>query len=89
MASDAAEAVGGDRFTDLNMIPPAAIDHIDVVADGASATYGSDAVGGVVNIILKKNYNGFEADFHYGMSPQTGHYNERTALYHRWSRHRQ
>ena len=77
-ASDAAEAVGGNRFTDLNMIPPAAIDHIDIVQDGASATYGSDAVGGVINIILKKNYNGFETNFHYGISPSTGHYNERT-----------
>jgi len=78
LASDAAEAVGGNRFTDLNMIPPAAIDHIDVVPDGASATYGSDAVGGVINIVLKKDYNGFETDFHYGISPTTGHYNERT-----------
>lgn len=78
LASDAAEAVGGDRFTDLNTIPPAAIDHIDVVPDGASAIYGSDAVGGVINILLKTDYNGFEADFHYGISPTTGHYNEKT-----------
>src|SRR5262249_40474716 len=35
-----------------------AVDHIDVLADGASATYGADAVSGVVNIIMKRGYNG-------------------------------
>jgi hypothetical protein len=36
------------------------IDNIEVLQDGASAIYGSDAVGGVINIILKKDYNGWE-----------------------------
>lgn len=45
---------------DLNTIPSAMIDHIEILKDGASTLYGSDAVGGVVNIITKKNYNGFE-----------------------------
>jgi iron complex outermembrane receptor protein len=77
IASDSAEAVGADRFSDLNMIPPSAIDHIDMLQDGASAIYGSDAVGGVINIILKNQYNGWEAGFHYGMSPTNGHYTEK------------
>jgi len=45
---------------DLNTIPSAMIDHVEILKDGASTLYGSDAVGGVVNVITKKNYNGFE-----------------------------
>ncbi|MDR7271678.1 iron complex outermembrane receptor protein [Pelomonas saccharophila] len=43
---------------DLNMIPFAAIDRIEVLRDGASALYGTDAIGGVINFITKKTYNG-------------------------------
>ena len=46
---------------DLNSIPFAAIERVEVLKDGASATYGTDAVGGVINFILKKNYQGFAA----------------------------
>src|SRR3984893_12414421 len=49
----------GSVGTDLNQIPTAAIDRIEVLRDGAAAQYGSDAIAGVINIILKKNYNGF------------------------------
>ncbi len=45
----------GNSGTDLNAIPEAAIDHIEVLRDGASAQYGSDAIGGVINIVLKKD----------------------------------
>ncbi|MGI4727360.1 MAG: TonB-dependent receptor [Janthinobacterium lividum] len=45
----------GSVGTDLNAIPVAAIDHIEVLRDGASAQYGSDAIAGVINIVLKKN----------------------------------
>ncbi len=45
---------------DISGIPLGAVDRIDVVPDGASALYGSDAVAGVVNIVLRKNYNGSE-----------------------------
>lgn len=47
-------------LTDVSTIPAALIDHIDVLKDGASAIYGSDAIAGVVNIILKDHYNGAE-----------------------------
>jgi len=47
-------------FVDLNTIPLSMIDHIEVTNDGASAIYGADAVAGVINIILKKNYQGTE-----------------------------
>jgi iron complex outermembrane receptor protein len=48
----------GSVGTDLNAIPMAAVDRIEVLRDGASAQYGSDAIAGVINIVLKKNYNG-------------------------------
>ena len=50
-----------DSFVDLNSIPLAAIERIEVLKDGASAIYGSDAIAGVVNIILRKDYRGLEA----------------------------
>ncbi|HVD60993.1 MAG TPA: TonB-dependent receptor plug domain-containing protein, partial [Gemmatimonadaceae bacterium] len=46
-------SVPNTTFTDLNAIPGSAIDHIEVLRDGASAEYGSDAIGGVVNVVLK------------------------------------
>ena len=49
---------GGDAV-DLNTIPVAMIERVEIVKDGSSTLYGSDAIGGVVNIILKKNYSGF------------------------------
>lgn len=45
---------------DINLIPPAMIERIDVVTGGASAVYGSDAIAGVVNFILKRDFEGFE-----------------------------
>jgi outer membrane receptor protein involved in Fe transport len=54
-------------FVDLNSIPQAAIDSIEILKDGASTTYGADAVAGVVNIKLRHNYqNGAEAAVQYG-----------------------
>ncbi len=52
--------IGGS--VDLNDIPSAIIDHVEILQDGASAIYGSDAISGVVNIITVKNYNGAEAN---------------------------
>lgn len=48
------------NFTDLNSIPIAAIERIDILKDGASPVYGTDAIAGVVNIILRDDYDGFE-----------------------------
>ena len=47
----------GNSGTDLNAIPEAAIDRVEILRDGASAQYGSDAIAGVVNIVLKKDVN--------------------------------
>lgn len=61
-------AAGTQNFVDINSIPLAAIDRIEVLATGASATYGADAVAGVINYILKKNYVGAEINASYGNS---------------------
>lgn len=52
--------------TDLNIIPLAIVDRVDVLTGGASTTYGADAVGGVTNFITRKNFTGFEANVAYG-----------------------
>lgn len=49
-----------DTFVDLNSIPSSAVERIDILKDGASAIYGSDAIAGVVNIILRKDFKGFD-----------------------------
>lgn len=51
---------------DPSAIPVSAIERVEVIADGASATYGSDAVGGVINLILRKDFDGFETAAQYG-----------------------
>src|ERR1700678_2039872 len=57
---------GSDTFVDLNSIPLNAIERIEVVKTGAVSQYGSDAIAGVVNIITRKNFTGFEATARYG-----------------------
>ena len=59
-------ALSGAQAVDLNSIPLAMIDRVEVLKDGASAIYGSDAIGGVINIITKKSFNGFEFGGRYG-----------------------
>ena len=54
------------NFVDLSVIPLYAVERVEVVTDGASAIYGSDAVGGVVNIILGRNLDGAETRARYG-----------------------
>lgn len=56
---------------DPNVIPPSAVERIEVVADGASAIYGSDAVAGVVNLITRKDFSGAETTLRYGAADGT------------------
>jgi iron complex outermembrane receptor protein len=56
---------GGGYFTDISTIPLSAIDHVDILTDGASAIYGSDAIAGVVNLVLKKQSQGVEVGARY------------------------
>ena len=63
---------GGAQFnqTDPNIIPSSAMQRIDVLADGASAVYGSDAVAGVVNFVTRRKYDGM-ADQHFRLRTPT------------------
>src|SRR6202030_3086194 len=59
-------ASGVSGSADLNTIPVSIIDHIEILEDGASSIYGSDAIAGVVNIITKKKIDGVEASAYTG-----------------------
>ena len=59
---------GANSSVDLNAIPAAVIERIEVLKDGASAVYGSDAIGGVVNIITRTAIEGIEIDYYTGTS---------------------
>ncbi len=59
-------ASGVGAATDLNTIPMASIERIDVLEDGASSIYGSDAIAGVVNIITRRDFDGAQATVYYG-----------------------
>ncbi|WP_051595530.1 TonB-dependent receptor domain-containing protein [Dyella jiangningensis] len=64
--------VNGHRVArnDVNAIPASMVERVEVLKDGASATYGSDAIGGVVNFILRKDYQGAEISANVGESDQ-------------------
>ena len=64
----------GQSPVDLDLIPVSAVDHIEVLRDGAAALYGSDAIAGVINIILKSNKSGGQASAIYGQyGERVGH----------------
>ncbi|HEX4674528.1 MAG TPA: TonB-dependent receptor, partial [Steroidobacteraceae bacterium] len=56
-------------FVDVSNIPAAAVDRVEILPDGASALYGSDAIAGVVNIILRDDFEGAETRVRYGGAP--------------------
>ena len=64
-------------FVNIDAIPAAAIERMEVLTDGASAVYGSDAVAGVINVITKKNYQGLEARVSDDSSRDVDSYGER------------
>ena len=63
---------GDDAGVDLNNIPAAAIDRVEVLLDGASAIYGTDAIGGVINFITKRDYRGVQVDAYAGKTSEGG-----------------
>jgi iron complex outermembrane recepter protein len=67
---------GTGGVADLNVIPAALVDHVEVLTGGASATYGSDALAGVVNFIMRKDFEGVELDGQYSIAnnDNTGHF---------------
>ncbi|MDQ1153422.1 TonB-dependent receptor [Brevundimonas sp. SORGH_AS_0993] len=63
---------GTGQAIDISFIPIAAVARLDIVPDGASAIYGSDAVGGVANVVLKRDFQGLTIDALYGEATQGG-----------------
>lgn len=76
-----------DQGIDISSIPLGAIERVEIVADGASALYGSDAVAGVANIILRPDYEGFETTARVGGSTDGGDFQQQFSIVggHRWS----
>jgi outer membrane receptor protein involved in Fe transport len=72
-----APVTGFQGSVDISAIPLVAIDHVEIVTDGASAVYGSDAVGGVVNFILKQNYSGADTSVEVGYPTNGGGVSQR------------
>lgn len=66
--------------TDISTIPLSMVERIEILLDGASAIYGSDAVGGVVNIITRKDYSGIELDLNYGRPHKSGYDETRVSV---------
>jgi iron complex outermembrane receptor protein len=62
------QPVNGQLIVDINTIPSAAIDHVEVITGGAAAVYGADAIAGVVNFITKKNFEGVQINAQSGIS---------------------
>lgn len=60
------------NFVDVSMIPLSAVERIEILTDGASAVYGADAVGGVVNIIMRKDFDGLETRVRAGTASDGG-----------------
>ena len=70
---------GAPTSPDLNLLPGGLIQRYDLLLDGASSVYGSDAVGGVTNVILRSDFDGWEADMYVKNSPhQKGGYDDRS-----------
>lgn len=61
------------QATDISAIPVSAIDRIEILLDGASAIYGTDAVGGVANVLLRRDFDGAELTARYGASTEGGY----------------
>jgi iron complex outermembrane recepter protein len=72
------QPANASMVVDLNTIPSAAIDNIEIITGGAGSTYGADAVSGVVNFKLKRNFQGLTTDAQFGMSERSD--GEQTAV---------
>ena len=71
---------GQRPFVDLSSLPLSIVDHVEVLKDGASSIYGSDAIAGVVNVILKKDYQGFEVNTNLGGSYRADGLSQRVSI---------
>ncbi|HEX4198330.1 MAG TPA: TonB-dependent receptor [Caulobacteraceae bacterium] len=69
------------RVVDVSTIPLAIVDHVDVLTDANSAIYGSDAVGGVVNFVLRHQYDGAQTDAYVGASNHGGYLDDISQIF--------
>lgn len=60
------------QYVDVSLIPMSAVERVEILTDGASAIYGADAIGGVVNIILRQDFIGYETSARYGTTTSGG-----------------
>ncbi|RYD61895.1 MAG: TonB-dependent receptor, partial [Sphingomonadales bacterium] len=77
--------MNNSRALDPSVIPTLGLERVEVVADGASAIYGSDAVAGVVNLIPRRSLNGVEATARYGFADNFYEWQVGAAVGHKWS----
>ncbi|MBV2147529.1 TonB-dependent receptor [Sphingobium sp. AS12] len=71
---------GASQAVDISAIPLAAVDRLEVITDGASAIYGSDAVAGVANVILRKDFEGLAAEARIGAATEGGYFQQQYSL---------
>lgn len=73
---------GLSQAVNVNQLPNQGVDHIEVLRDGASSIYGSDAVGGVVNYVMRRDFRGTEVTFRYGLPEHKGgQYEQGTVMF--------
>jgi iron complex outermembrane recepter protein len=65
------------QFTDISNLPLAAVERIDMLPDSSSTLYGSDAVGGVANFVMRDRFDGLQTEAYFGDTTRSGHLNER------------
>jgi outer membrane receptor protein involved in Fe transport len=64
------QPINAQLIVDINSIPAAAVENVEIITGGAAAVYGADAIAGVVNFILRDDFEGFEVDAQYGLTEQ-------------------
>ena len=72
------------QFQEANQVPLAAVERVEVMADGASAIYGSDAISGVVNFVLRKRFDGLEVTGRYGFNRYGANWDASAVFGHDW-----
>ena len=79
------QSSGGISGVNVNAIPFSAIERVEIILDGASALYGADAIGGVINFILRRDYSGFEISARHESAENGGDSNRYSASFgHTW-----
>src|SRR5258708_7464805 len=72
-------------FPDPTIIPPGILERVEVTPGGGSSIYGSDAIGGVINFVTRRKFDGVEATGHYGVADNYTTYDANLTVGHGWS----